>query len=155
MTLAEIAAAERAAKIEKAHVKSIPITYRDPITLTDEDLEVFALVVAAEALWEPYEGKLAVANVIINRLLSGRYGNTVYGVVTAPGQFAGYQQIDKFRNRDLTDCYKACDEALSGKNNIGDYQFFHADYYVDNHDEWPLFTSWHKIAGHVFFKRNW
>lgn len=155
MTLAEIAAAERAAKIEKAHVKSIPITYRDPITLTDEDLEVFALVVAAEALWEPYEGKLAVANVILNRLLGGRYGDTVYDVVTAPGQFEGYKHIDKFRTKDLTDCYKACNEALSGKNNIGDYLFFHADYYVDDHDEWPLFTSWHQIAGHVFFKRNW
>ncbi|MBQ8315232.1 MAG: SH3 domain-containing protein, partial [Lachnospiraceae bacterium] len=37
MTLAEIAAAERAAKIEKAHVKSVPVTYRDPITVSDED----------------------------------------------------------------------------------------------------------------------
>ena len=155
MTLAEIAAAERAAKIEKAHVKSIPVTYRDPVTITEEDLEVFALVVAAEAYWEPYEGKLAVANVILNRLLGGRYGDTVYGVVTAPGQFEGYNHIDKYRNRDLTDCYKACKEALSGKNNIGDYQFFHADYYVDAHDEWPLFTSWHQIDGHVFFKRKW
>lgn len=155
MTLAEIAAAERAAKIEKAHVKSIPVTYRDPITLTEEDLEVFALVVAAEAYWEPYEGKLAVANVILNRLLSGRYGDTVYGVVTAPGQFEGYKHIDKFRSKDLTSCYKACNEALSGKNNIGDYLFFHADYYVDAHDEWPLFTSWHQIDGHVFFKRKW
>ncbi len=155
MTLAEIAAAERAAKIEKAHVKSVPVTYRDPITLTEEDLEVFALVVAAEAFWEPYEGKLAVANVILNRLIGGRYGDTVYDVVTAPGQFAGYKSIDKFRSYNLTDCYKACNEALSGKNNIGDYLFFHADYYVDNHDEWPLFTSWHQIAGHVFFKRNW
>ena len=75
--------------------------------------------------------------------------------ITAPGQFAGYKEIDKYRNRDLTDCYKACKEALSGKNNIGDFLFFHADHYVDNHDEWPLFTAWHQIAGHVFFKRNW
>lgn len=155
MTLAEIAAAERAAKIEKAHVKSIPVAYRDPVTITEEDLEVFALVVAAEAYWEPYEGKLAVANVILNRLLGGRYGDTVHGVVTTPGQFEGYKHIDKFRSLDLTDCYKACNEALSGKNNIGDYLFFHADYYVDAHDEWPLFTSWHQIDGHVFFKRKW
>jgi len=155
MTLAEIAAAERAAKIEKAHVKSIPITYRNPITITEEDLEVFALVVATEAYWEPYEGKLAVANVILNRLLGGKYGDTVYDVVTAPGQFAGYKSIDKFRTYNLADCYKACNEALSGKNNIGDFLFFHADYYVDSHDEWPLFTAWHQIDGHVFFKRNW
>jgi uncharacterized protein YraI len=155
MTLAEIAAAERAAKIEKARLKSLPVTYRDPITITESDMEVFVLVVAAEAFWEPYEGQLAVANVILNRLLTGRYGNTVKGVVTAPGQFAGYKSIDKFRDYDLTSCKKACKEALSGKNNIGDFQFFHADYYVDAHDEWPLFTSWYQIKGHIFFKRNW
>lgn len=155
MTLAEIATAERTAKIEKTHVKSIPVTYRDPISITDEDLRVFALVVAAEAYWEPYEGKLAVANVILNRLIGGKYGDTVYDVVTAPGQFSGYNHIDKFTGYDLSDCYAACREALSGKNNIGDFVFFHADYYVNSHDEWLLFSSWHQIEGHIFFKRTW
>lgn len=156
MTLAEIAAAERAAKIEKAHVKSIPVTYRDPITVSDEDFEVFVLVVAAEAYWEPYEGQLAVANVILNRLLKDSDYDTIYDVVTKPGQFEGYKHIDKYRTRDLSSCRKACKEALSGKNNIGNYIYFHADYYVDSIDEWPLFTSWHQIAGHVFFTRkNW
>lgn len=154
MTLKEIAAAERVAKIEKAHVKSVPITYRDPIKISDDDLEVFALVVAAESYWEPYEGKLAVANVIINRLLDDDSCDTIYDVVTKPRQFEGYNHIDKYRTRDLTDCYKACKEALSGKNNIGDYLYFHADYYVDQIDEWPLFTSWYQIDGHIFFTRK-
>lgn len=156
MTLAEIAAAERAAKIEKAHVKSIPVTYRDPITVSDEDFEVFVLVVAAESYWEPYEGQLAVANVILNRLLTDSACDTIYDVVTKPGQFEGYKHIDQYRSKDLSSCRKACKEALSGKNNIGDYLYFHADYYVDKIDEWPLFTSWHQIDGHVFFSRkNW
>lgn len=154
MTLAEIAAAERAAKIEKAHVESIPVTYRDPISISDEDFEVFVLVVAAESFWEPYEGQLAVANVILNRLLTDSECDTIYDVVTKPGQFEGYQHIDRYRSRDLTSCRKACTEALSGKNNIGNYLFFHADYYVDAKDEWPLFTSWHQIKGHVFFSRE-
>lgn len=155
MSLEEIAAAERAAKIEKAHIKSIPVTYRDPITLTEDDLELFVLIVATEAYWEPYEGQLAVANVILNRLLGGKYGDTVYDVVTAPGQFSGYSQIEKYRSRDLSSCRKACEEALAGKNNIGDFLYFHADHYVDSHDEWPLFTAWYQIDGHVFFKRTW
>ncbi len=154
MTLAEIAAAERAAKIEKAHVKSVPVTYRDPITVSDEDFEVFVLVVAAESYWEPYEGQLAVANVILNRLLTDSECDTIYDVVTKPGQFEGYKHIDKYSSRDLSSCRKACKEALSGKNNIGKYLFFHADYYVDKIDEWPLFTSWYQIAGHVFFTRK-
>lgn len=154
MTMAEIAAAERSAKIAKAHVESIPITYRDPFTVSEEDLEVFVLVVAAESYWEPYDGQLAVANVILNRLLDDDACDTIYDVVTKRGQFEGYKHIDKYRSRDLSSCRKACKEALSGKNNIGDYLFFHADYYVDSIDEWLLFSSWHQIAGHIFFERN-
>ncbi len=56
---------------------------------------------------------------------------------------------------DIKDCYAACREALSGKNNIDDFIFFHADYYVDEHDEWVKFSSWYKIEGHIFFKRSW
>lgn len=152
MTLEELAAAEKAAKIEKARVKSLPVTYRDPITVSDEDFEVFTLVVAAESYWEPYDGKLAVANVILNRLLTGS-SDTIYDVVTAPGQFEGYQHIDKYKNRDLTDCINACKEALSGKNNIGTFRYFHADTFVDSHDEWASFTSWYQLEGHVFFLR--
>lgn len=155
MTMQEVAAAERAARIEKSRVTGIPITYRDPVSISDEEMKLFALVVAAEAYWEPYEGKLAVANVILNRIQNGYWGNSVTSVVTAAGQFAGYNNIDSYKNRDLTDCYNACQEALNGKNNIGDFLFFHADYYVDEHDEWPTFTRWYQIQGHVFFSKSW
>jgi uncharacterized protein YraI len=138
--------------VEITEVKHIPVTYRDPISISDKDMEVFVLVVAAEAFWEPYDGKVAVANVIINRLLNDSTCDTIYEVVTKPGQFEGYQYIDRYRSKDLSDCRRACKEALSGKNNIGNFLFFHADYYVDATNEWPLFTAWHKIAGHVFFR---
>lgn len=138
--------------VEITEVKTIPVTYRNPITISKEDMEVFVLVVAAEAFWEPYDGKVAVANVIINRLLTDSSCDTIYDVVTKKGQFEGYQYIDRYRDKDLSDCRRACEEALSGKNNIGDFLFFHADYYVDATNEWPLFTAWHQIAGHVFFR---
>lgn len=158
MTLAEEAAAARAAKIAKAEVAEVPITYRNPISVSDDDLYLLATLVAMEAESEPYSGKLAVANVVINRMLNGNWGGTISSVIHAPGQFSGANsgRVELFQSKGFNDdCYKAAKEALGGKNNIGDYIFFHATYYVNQHDEWPYFTSWHRIGGHIFFERNW
>lgn len=57
-----------------------------PIELT-EDFKCLAIAVYFEARGEPLEGQLAVAQVIQNRVESGRYANTVCGVVYQPGQF--------------------------------------------------------------------
>lgn len=51
------------------------------------DRDCLARAVYFEARGEPLEGQLAVAQVILNRLASRRYGDTVCGVVTQPGQF--------------------------------------------------------------------
>ena len=58
--------------------------YRMP--LTDAELDIVCRVVISEAMGEPYEGMLAVAQVIRDRAIS--WGLTVTEVVTAPSQFA-------------------------------------------------------------------
>lgn len=45
-------------------------------------------VIHHEAKGESYEGQIAVANVVMNRVKSGRYPNTVCGVVKQRGQFS-------------------------------------------------------------------
>ena len=158
VTVEEEAAASKAAKIEKTHRVSIPITYRDPIEISEETEYLLATLVAMESEWEPYEGKLAVANVVINRLLSGRWGDSIEDVVYAPGQFYGANdgRVEEFQKKGFhKDCYKAAEEALSGKNNIGDFIFFHSDDYVEKNDQWQYFDSWHQIEGNVFFNRTW
>lgn len=57
-----------------------------PIDLT-EDFKCLATAVYFEARGEPLEGQLAVAQVIQNRVQSGRYAGSVCGVVYQPGQF--------------------------------------------------------------------
>ena len=58
--------------------------YRMP--LTDAELDIVCRVVMSEAMGEPYEGMLAVAQVIRDRAIS--WGLPVTEVVTAPSQFA-------------------------------------------------------------------
>lgn len=52
------------------------------------DIELMALCVYHEARGECYEGQVAVAEVIINRVLSPNFPNTVADVIYQPGQFA-------------------------------------------------------------------
>ncbi len=52
------------------------------------DRECLARAVYFEARGEPLEGQLAVAQVILNRVASGRFADTVCGVIAQPGQFS-------------------------------------------------------------------
>jgi N-acetylmuramoyl-L-alanine amidase len=55
--------------------------------------ECLARAVYFEARGEPLEGQLAVAQVILNRVASGRFADSVCGVINQPGQFS----FDKHR----------------------------------------------------------
>ncbi len=54
----------------------------------DADLSCLAGAIYFESKGEPLDGQLAVANVVINRMNSGRFPRTICGVVTQPGQFS-------------------------------------------------------------------
>jgi N-acetylmuramoyl-L-alanine amidase len=56
-------------------------------TEIDAELECMAKVVLHEAGNQPREGQLAVAQLIQNRMESGRFADTICGVVNQPGQF--------------------------------------------------------------------
>jgi len=52
-----------------------------------EDLYLLAQIIHAEAKGEPYEGKLAVGNVIHNRVKSKQFPNSIRDVIFQKGQF--------------------------------------------------------------------
>jgi spore germination cell wall hydrolase CwlJ-like protein len=95
------------------------------VTLSDEDIIKLATIVYMESNSESYEGQLAVANVVINRLVSGIWGDTLDDVLYAPNQFAGAKtNIPKYKNKINESNIKAAKEAAAGNNNIGDYMYF-------------------------------
>ena len=58
---------------------------------TDTDLLMVAQVIHGESKNQTLEGKIAVGNVILNRVLNPNYfGNTIKAVVEAPSQFTAY-----------------------------------------------------------------
>jgi len=90
------------------------------------DKKMLANLIYCEARGESYSGKLAVASVVVNRILSSKYPNTMEGVIYQKSQFAPVTStknsfiealaLDKAANS--SGCYKAAEEAMSGITNV-------------------------------------
>ena len=56
--------------------------------LTQSDIYLMSQVVYAESKGEPFEGKVAVASVILNRALNNGFPNTIQDVIFQPKAFS-------------------------------------------------------------------
>ena len=61
---------------------------RPIISYTDQDLDLLARLVTAEAGGEPLEAQVGVAAVVLNRVQSSKFPNSIYDVIYAPNQFS-------------------------------------------------------------------
>lgn len=116
------------------------------ITFTEDDRYLLANLIYCEAGGEPYEGQVAVGAVVINRLLSSVFPNTLSGVIYQRRQFepvaTGRLALALAENRATAKCYRAADEAMSGVTNVGNCVFFRTPI--------PGLTGIN-IGGHVFY----
>lgn len=105
----------------------VATTVQAPTSASYDDAYLLACLVSMEAGNEPYEGQLAVANVVLNRLHSGAFGDSISSVIYASGQFpsvTGSVMNGYLQNGPLPQAQQAANEALSGVNNIGSYKYF-------------------------------
>ncbi len=82
-------------------------------TQSSNDLNLLAKCVYAEARGEPYTGQVAVAAVVLNRVKSASFPNTIAGVIYQPYAFTAVNdgQINLTPNQTA---YKAAQDALNG-----------------------------------------
>lgn len=86
------------------------------------DLRLLAALIQCEAGVRDYEGQLAVGAVVMNRVRSGAYPNTIYGVIYASGQFtpALNGKVAAVYNGKVYDsCIQAAQAAINGQTNVG------------------------------------
>lgn len=96
----------------------------DKVYLTEYDIDLMAQVVYAESKGEPYEGKVAVASVILNRVLSPGFPNTIEGVIFQPNAFSCV--VDgKISVTPTEECYKAVYDAIKGDDPTNEALFFY------------------------------
>ena len=84
------------------------------------DLQLMARAINGEARGEPYEGQVAVGAVILNRVKSSQFPNTIAGVIYQPGAFTAVAdgQINKPIDEGST-VYKAAQDAMNGWDPTG------------------------------------
>ncbi len=110
--------------------KAANSTWRDisEVTFEESDRYLLANLIYCEAGSEPYEGKLAVGAVVINRVLSSVYPDTVTGVIYQKKQFSpagsGRLALALANGKATQACYQAADEAMSGVTNVGSCVYF-------------------------------
>ena len=82
-------------------------------SLSSTDLNLLARCVYSEARGEPYTGQVAVAAVVLNRVRSSKFPNTISGVIYQKGAFTAVSdgQINLSPNETA---YKAARDALNG-----------------------------------------
>ncbi len=136
-TLEEIEERKRQEEEFKASMKR----QNDAIKANTSDLELLAALIYCEAGGEPYEGKVAVGAVVMNRVRSAAYPNTIYDVIFASGQFTPAMNgkvAARIAAGSPPSCYQAAQEALNGVSNVGDLTHFRVagginGYIIGNH----------------------
>lgn len=124
------------------------------IYITQKDIHLMAQVVYAESNCEPFEGKVAVASVILNRLKYPEFPQSVEGVIKQKGAFScvrnGYINVSPDE-----DSYKAVFQALKGEDPTEKAVFFYnpkiaTSQWMKNISKKNIRT----IGNHVFFVVN-
>ncbi|QPC46494.1 cell wall hydrolase [Mangrovibacillus cuniculi] len=98
-----------------------------PTAVSAEERDLLSRLVHAEAKGEPYEGKVAVATVVLNRVNSSQFPNTIKEVINQSNAFTPVQNgsINKPADQEAK---KAVDEAITfGGQGNGSLFFYNPD----------------------------
>lgn len=92
------------------------------------DIELLASIIFCEAGNQPYEGQVAVGAVIMNRVRSGVYPNSISEVIYQSGQFGpamtGWLDSVLASGGYTETAMQAAEDAAAGANPIGDCLYF-------------------------------
>lgn len=96
--------------------------------IQEADKELLASIIFCEAGNQPYEGQVAVGAVIMNRVKSAVYPNSISEVVYQSGQFGpamtGWLDSVRYSAGYTPSAMQAAIDAMSGSNPIGDCLYF-------------------------------
>lgn len=119
--------------------------------ITSDDLDLLARLITAEAQGEPYEAQVAIGAVVLNRVQSGVWPDTIKSVIYQ--KIGGYYQFTPVVNGWIdkpaqAEAVKAAKEALNGVDPTGGAQFYYDDTCTN---EWILAKPVSTQIGHMIF----
>ncbi len=127
---------------------TVPAAMMSPSEDMQDDLKWLARIISIEARGASMYKKVAVANVVLNRVESSQFPSTVYGVVKQQGQFppAYYSYFDTFEPP--MHSYVSAFHALNGQNVVEDCLYFN----MVPHRWIPSERFFDKIEGDYFYR---
>ena len=127
------AAEEAAAAAQKQAAEAAAKTAMEEAILVQkgisrQEYDLLAALIQCEAGGESYIGQVAVGNVVMNRMESGKHPDNITGVVYEPGQFSPVRNGSLKRTLGSgnisASCRQAALEAIAGSEPVGDKLFF-------------------------------
>ena len=121
-------AAEEAERIAREKAEAEAAAQAEAEAAQQAEKELLASLIFCEAGNQPYEGQVAVGAVVMNRINSSSYPDTMEEVIYQSGQFSPAMSgwLDRVRaNQSYTEAaMQAAEDALAGSNPIGDCLYF-------------------------------
>jgi len=121
---------------------------RGVIPYSNQDIEALACLVYGEARGEPFEGQVAVAAVVLNRVDSNQFGKTIGEVIFEPGAFTAVDDGQFYLQPDNSS-YQAVQAALRGWDPTGEALYYWNPATATNKWVWTR-TIVTRIGQHVF-----
>lgn len=111
--------------VAKPKPKVIPkkVVYKEPERKMDEDTYLLAQLIDAEAKGEPYTGKVAVGNVVLNRVKSPEFPDTVKEVIFQKGQFSPVTN-GSIHDEPTDESIRAAKEAMNGREIVSNQALY-------------------------------
>lgn len=133
---------------DRKTLELIGISSSSGASVSNADLELLARIISAEARGEPYIGQVAVGAVVLNRVESSSFPDSISGVVYQPGAFTAI--TDGQINEAVTDsARRAARDALNGSDPTGGALYYYNPDKTSN--RWirsrPVIT---RIGQHLF-----
>ena len=137
---------------DKDDIPEEPFVYYEPdldrshprypdIQLTDKEMDLLAKVVWVEAQGECYDGQQAVAEIVLNRLASPHFPNTLNDVIYGEGQFRSVKYLKNAKPNQTQ--YDAIERAIYGPNILPEDVVYFGQKAMNDH-------VWGSIGGHIF-----
>jgi len=101
------------------------ISMNEAEPFTEDDLVLLAKITQVESGYETYEGQLAVANVILNRVKDSRFPDSIKEVIYSGKQFPPAHNGLLDKSEPNASVMRAAKDALNGKNNVEDAIYFY------------------------------
>lgn len=137
----------RIVEIEKEKIVTVEKEVKYKYNVSSVEREMLARLVYLEANTEGLECQMAVASVVINRWLDGRWGNTIAGVIYSPYQFSPSGLIYKTTPTETN--YVAVDHILKNGSILPKYcLFFRSGHCFSN--VWEGYNRYAKIDDMYF-----